>query len=106
MDKRRIKIVAKVLDKVKDQFSEIPKTKEFIDEHIEQERSKENVSVEKVIFSLHARSKKLSQKNIFYSVVLGLKAERFSLHLTKYIKIYCMKLNSLDQDIYLRVIRT
>ena len=92
------------MDKVKDQFPEIPETKEFIDERIEQGRSKENISVEKVIFSLHAKSKKLSQKKIFYSVVLGFKAEGFSLHLTKYIRIYSMKLNSLDHGIYLCVI--
>ena len=36
------------------------------------------------------RSKKLAHKNIFYSVVLDFKAERFSLelHLTKYVQRY------------------
>ena len=47
MDKRRIKIVIKVLDKVKAQF---PETKEFVEEGVEQERSNENISVEEVIF--------------------------------------------------------
>ena len=50
------------------------------------------------------RSKKLEQKNIFYFVVPGFKAERFSLHLIKYAKRYSMKLNSLSHDIYLCVI--
>ena len=51
-----------------------------------------------------SRSKTLAQKNIFYSVVLGFKAERFSLHLTEYAKRYSMKLNLLSHDIYLRVV--
>ena len=50
------------------------------------------------------RSKKLAQESISYSLVLGFKAERFSVHLTKYAKRYSMKLNSLSHDIYLRVI--
>ena len=50
------------------------------------------------------RSKNLAQKIIFYSAVLGFKAETFSLHLTKYVKRYSMKLNSLGYDIYLHVI--
>ena len=45
------------------------------------------------------RSKRLAQKNTFYSVVLGFKAETFLQHLTKYVK-----LNSLSHDLYLRVI--
>ena len=55
-------------------------------------------------FFYMSRSKTLAQKNIFYSVVLGFKAERFSLHLTQYAKRYSMKLNLLSHDIYLRVI--
>ena len=50
------------------------------------------------------RSKNLVQKNNFYFVVLGFKAERFSLFLTKYAKRYNMKLNSLNHYIYLCVI--
>ena len=50
------------------------------------------------------RSKKRAQKNYFYSAVLGFKAEKFSLHLTKYINRYSMKLNSLSHDISLPVI--
>ena len=49
------------------------------------------------------RSKKLAQKNIFYSLVLGFKAERFSLDFTKYAQRYSMKLHSLSHDIYLRI---
>ena len=45
------------------------------------------------------RSKKLALRNIFYFVVLSFKAETFSLHLTKHVK-----LNSLSHDIYLRVV--
>ena len=47
MDKRRIKIAMKVLHEVKEHFSE---TKEFIDDCIEQERLKENITLEEVIF--------------------------------------------------------
>ena len=47
MDKRRIRITAKVLDEVKVQF---PETKEFIEEHLKQKCSKENISAEQVIF--------------------------------------------------------
>ena len=52
------------------------------------------------------RSKELAQKKIFYFVGLGFKAEMFSLelHLTKFVKRYSIKLNSLGYDIYLRVI--
>ena len=59
--------------------------------------------MEEVLFYM-SRSKKLAQKNIFYSAVLGFKVETFSLHLTKYVKRHSMKLNSLSHDIYLRVI--
>ena len=50
------------------------------------------------------RSKTLTQKNIFCSVVLDFKAETFSLHLYKYAKRYSMTLNPPGHDIYLRVI--
>ena len=45
LDKRRIKIAIKVVDEVKAQF---PETKEFIEEGLEQERSKENMWIEEV----------------------------------------------------------
>ena len=90
MDKRRVKIMSRVLDAVKLNF-------------------RARVLKEKYIswwgdFLLHTRSKKLAQKNISYSLVLGFKAEKFSLHLTKYAKRYSAKLNSLSHDIYLRAI--
>ena len=61
MDKRRIKIATKVLDEVKAEF---PETAEFIDDLLEEECLKENVTVEEVLFYM-PRSKKLSQRNIF-----------------------------------------
>ena len=81
-------------------------TKEFIEEGLEQECPKENISVEDVIFFYKPRSKELAQKIIFYFVVLGFKAETLSLELrlSKYVKRYSIKLNSLGYDIYLRVI--
>ena len=102
MDKLRLSAVVKVVNEVKVQF---PQTKEFIEERLEQECSKENVSTEKVIFlSYMPRSKKLAQKNNFYSIVLGFEAETFLLesYLAKYVKRYSMKLNSPGYDIYLR----
>ena len=54
MDKRRIKITLKVLDEVKVQF---PETKQFIEECIEQECLKENISAEEVFFFYNSRSK-------------------------------------------------
>ena len=45
------------------------------------------------------RSKKLTQRNIFYFAVLGFKAETFSLYLTKHVK-----LSSRSHDIYMRVV--
>ena len=45
------------------------------------------------------KSKKLAQRNIFYFAVLGFKVETFSLHLTKH-----FELNSLNHNIYLRVV--
>ena len=50
------------------------------------------------------RCKKVAKKNIFYFVVLGFKAETFSLHLTKNVKRYSVKLNTLGYNIYLCVI--
>ena len=47
MDKGRLKITLKVLDEVKVQFRE---TKQFIEECIEQQCLKGNVSAEEVIF--------------------------------------------------------
>ena len=89
MEKRKLTVTLKVLDKVKVQFSQ---TKKFIEERLEQECLKENISVEEVIFVF--RSLELAQKNIFYFVMLGFKAETFwlKLYLAKYVKIYSIKL--------------
>ena len=47
MNKRRIKIAIKVLGEVKIQF---PETVEFINDRLEQDCQKENMSVDEVIF--------------------------------------------------------
>ena len=73
MDKQRLRITLKILNGVKIQFLE---TKKFIEECLEQECLKENISVEEVIFLftiLEAQS--WHRKNIFYFVVLDYKAE-------------------------------
>ena len=95
-----LKIISRVLDAVKLNFSD---SIQFIEDCLEQECLKKNISVDVVIFYYIPRSKMLARKNISYSLVLGFKSERFSLHLTKYAKRYTMKLNSLSHDIYLRV---
>ena len=50
MDKGRIKIATKVLGEVKTEF---PETAEFIDDLLQEECLKENVTVEEALF-LHA----------------------------------------------------
>ena len=94
MEKRRVKIISRVLNRVKLNF---PKTIQFIEDCLE--CSKENIPMENVTFLC----KKLVQRNIFYFVVLGFKAERFLLRLTKYAKRYSMTLNSLSH-IFSRII--
>ena len=47
MDKRRAKIISRVLDAVKLNF---PETTQFTEDRLEQECSKENISVDEVIF--------------------------------------------------------
>ena len=47
MDKGRIKIATKVLDEVKTEF---PETAEFIDDLLQEECLKENVTVEEALF--------------------------------------------------------
>ena len=83
MDKRKVKITSRVLDAV---TLNLPDTIQFIEDYLEQECSKENISVDEVIFYYIPRSKKLAQKNISYFLALGFKAEKCSLHLTKYAK--------------------
>ena len=55
MDKQRLRAALKVLCEVKVQF---PETKQFIEEAMEQESFKENISADEVIFftSLQAKS--------------------------------------------------
>ena len=75
--------------------------------YIEERLSRRKYTSGRGNFSFYKpRSKELAQKNIFYFVVLDFKAEMFplELHLTKYVKRYSMKLNSLGYDIYMRVI--
>ena len=93
MDKRRVKIISRVLDAVKLNF---PETTQFIQDCLEQKCSKENISVDEVIFFTSLVAK--------YYLEPKFKAEKVSLHLTKYAKRYSMKLNSLSHDIYLRLI--
>ena len=47
MDKKRLKIILKVLNDVKEEY---PGTKKCIEDRLEEECSKENISVDKVIF--------------------------------------------------------
>ena len=55
MDKKRLKVALAVLDAVKGKF---PGTKKFINDTMEEERQKEKISTEEVIFftSLKAKS--------------------------------------------------
>ena len=66
MDKRRLRVALKVLGTVKTQF---PDTKQFIEDSIDQECLKENISADEVIFFCKSRRKELAQKNIFYFLV-------------------------------------
>ena len=47
MDKKGIKIALKLLEEIKNEF---PETAEYIDDCLEQECSKENITVEEIIF--------------------------------------------------------
>ena len=63
MEKRKLLMLIEVLNKVPVEFSE---TKQFIEEHLEQQYLKENLSVEDEIYSLNkSRSKKLAQQIFF-----------------------------------------
>ena len=97
MDKRKVKMMSRALVVVKLNFPDII---QFINDCLAQDCSKENISVDGVIFYYKKKKKKLAQKSISYSLVLGFKAEKFSLHLTKYAKRYSMKLNSPNHDIF------
>ena len=83
MGKRRLRVALKVLDEVKVQFLE---TKQFTEECIEQECLKENISADEVIFFRSLEAKTQLRKTFF-----------------EYVKRYCIKLNSLGYNIYLRL---
>ena len=76
MDKRKLRIILKVLDEVKVQF---PETKQFIEEGLDQECLKENISAKEVIF-LQVQNQRVSSEKIFFC--------------SEYVKRYCIKLNS------------
>ena len=89
MDEKRLRVALKLLDEVKVQFLE---TKQFIAEFIEYECLKENISAEEVIFFTIREAKSQPRKNIFYLFCNG------------HVKRYCIKLNLLGYNIYLRVV--
>ena len=64
MDKKRLKITQKVLNDVKQEY---PGTKKYIGDRLEEEFSKENMSVDEVIFLFTYREAKseLAQKKHF-----------------------------------------
>ena len=64
MDKRRVKIISRVLDAVKLNF---PEAAQLIEDCLEQGCSKENISVDEVA----------SKQNISYSLVPNYKAASF-----------------------------
>ena len=55
MDKKRLKITLKVLKDVKQEY---PSTKKYIEDRLEEECSKENISVDEVIFLFTYREAK------------------------------------------------
>ena len=57
MDKKRLKITLKVLNDVKEEY---PRTKKNIEDRLEEECSKENISVDEVIFFFHTRKQRVS----------------------------------------------
>ena len=62
MDKRRVRVASKVLGTVKTQF---PDTKKFIEDSIDQECLKENISVDEVIFFTSLEAKSFLRKTFF-----------------------------------------
>ena len=47
MDKKRLKITLKVLNDVKEEY---PATKKYIEDRLEEDCSKENISIDEVLF--------------------------------------------------------
>ena len=105
MEKLKLKITLEVLNEV---TAEFPETIEFIEERLEHQSVPKKIYQWKRYFMfLQAQKKRGSAKKIiFYFVVLGFRAETFSLELdlTKHVKRYNIKLKFLGYDIYLRVI--
>ena len=62
MNKRRIKIATKVLEKVKIQFQE---TVKFINDCLGQKCQKQNMSVDEVIFFTFLKTKSQRRKTLF-----------------------------------------
>ena len=62
MDKLRIKVATRVLEKVKTQF---PETVKFINDSLEQDCRKENMSVNEVIFFTFLKTKSQRRKTLF-----------------------------------------
>ena len=92
------------MDDIKAEFSG---TKKYIEERLEEECSKENISMDEVIFLFtYQEANSQHRKNTFYFVMLGFKAGMFSLelHLAMNVNRYSSELNPLSHDIYLRVI--
>ena len=80
-----------------------PETK--IEDHLEDECSKEKISIDEVIFFYYIPGIKelaSTEKNSFYFVVPRFKAERLSLHLTKCFKRYSTELNLQSWAKYVR----
>ena len=84
MDKRRLKVALKVLEKVKTKYVE---TKDLI----EDECQREKISVEEVIFFQVQKQRVSPEKHFLFR--------------SEYVKRYFIKLNSLGYNIYLRVIQ-
>ena len=62
MDKKRLRVALTVLEAVKTEYLE---TKKFIENLMDEEYQKENISAVEVFFFYKSRSKQLAQKNIF-----------------------------------------
>ena len=62
MDKLRLRVALKVLSVAKDQFSD---TKQFIEDSIDQERLKENISADEAIFFTSLEAKSQLRKTFF-----------------------------------------
>ena len=63
IDKPRVKINLKILDDIKAEFRG---TKKYIEKRLEEECSKENISMDEVIFFYIPGSKELAQKRTFF----------------------------------------